>query len=83
MFLFLQVLQISLALQSEEVAALQSIVVPDKSGLISYMDFATQAMEIIATLYVNQPPAERHWVELQMYDGSLLVNYNKQTGEAM
>ena len=76
-------LQITLALQDDEVAVLQETILPDRSGLIPYMEFAKQAMEIIATLHVNQPPAERHWVELQMHDESLHINYNKQTGEAM
>ena len=60
---------------------LQALVVPKKSGLISYEEFASQATDMISSLYQGQPASDGHWVELKAYDGSMVVSYNKQTGE--
>lgn len=77
----LQVLEASLQLTTSELSGLQSLILPKKSGLISYEDFAHQATDIISSLYHGLPTSDKHWVELKAYDGSMVVNYNKQTGE--
>jgi len=61
----------------------QKTVQSDRSGQISYVEFASRATDVLAGLYSNQPASEKHWVELQMPDGTFLINYNKMTGEAM
>ncbi len=77
-------LEPTLRLRHSELSQLQGLVLPDdQSGLIPYAEFASHAMDYIASLYTNQAPAEAHWVELATPDGSLAINYNKQTGEAM
>ena len=78
---YLQVLESSLQLSAEELAGLQTIIVPKKSGLISYEEFASQSTDVISSLYKDQPESDKHWVELKAYDGSMVVSYNKQTGE--
>ena len=77
----LQILEENLNLNTDELAGLQSLFVPKKSGMISYEDFASQATDVIASLYQGQTASDEHWVELKAYDGSMVVSYNKQTGE--
>ena len=77
----LQVLESSLNLSPSELTGLQTLIFPKKAGLISYEDFAHQATDIIASLYHGLPASDEYWVELKAYDGSMVVNYNKQTGE--
>ena len=76
-----KVLGSNLQLTTSELAGLQALVVPKKSGLISYEEFASQATDMIASLYHGQPGSDEHWVELKAHDGSMVVSYNKQTGE--
>lgn len=71
----------SLQLNADELAGLKNLVVPEQSGLISYVEFATQATDVIASLYQGQTASDEHWVELKASDGSMVVSYNKQTGE--
>lgn len=71
----------SLQLNADELAGLKNLVVPEQSGLISYAEFATQATDVIASLYQGQTASDEHWVELKASDGSMVVSYNKQTGE--
>lgn len=77
----LQSVELNLQLSEEHVAALQGLIEPDRSGQIPYAQFATHGAEYIASLYHNQPASEAHWVDLQTADGSLVISYNKQTGE--
>ena len=74
---------LNLQLSPSEVAHLQELIQPDPSGLVPYAEFASRSVDIVASLYANQPPLEAHWVELVTADGSIAVNYNKQTGEVM
>ena len=77
----LQSSELNLQLSADEIGLLQGFLEPDRSGQISYTDFARQAADILATLYQNQPASDDHWVELKTRDGSVAVYYNKQTGE--
>lgn len=77
----IKVLESNLQLNTSELAGLQALIVPKKSGLISYEEFASQAADMISSLYQGQPASDEHWVELKALDGSMVVSYNKQTGE--
>ena len=77
----IKVLESNLQLNTAELTGLQALVVPKKSGLISYEEFASQATDMISSLYQGQPASDEHWVELKALDGSMVVSYNKQTGE--
>ncbi|XP_064393563.1 cingulin-like [Halichondria panicea] len=77
----LQSPELNLQLGTEELSALNGLVQQDQSGLIDYAQFSSQATELIASLYQQQPASEEHWVQLTAKDGSATVSYNKQTGE--
>ena len=62
---------------------LQNMIQPDQYGMIPYAEFASQATDIMSSLYANQSPSVSHWVELQTDDGSIAIIFNKQTGEVM
>ena len=79
----LQSSDLNLRLSNDELSILQGIIQPDRSGQISYAEFASQAIDILSSLYMNQPPREDHWVELRTADDSIVVNFNKQTGDVM
>lgn len=79
----IQILQSSLQVNPADISQLQTLILPDQSGLIPYDEFARNAVDYIASLHTNQPPAEAHWVELATPDGGVAINYNKQTGEVM
>lgn len=74
-------LESNLQLSAVEVATLQAQLAPKQSGLISYEEFAPRASDMIASLYQDQPLSDEHWVQLKAYDGSMIVSYNKKTGE--
>ncbi len=79
----MQLLESNLHLKKDELDHLRGLIQPDRSGLIPYAEFATQARDYFSSLYVNQPSSEYHWVELSTPDGVVSVIYNKQTGEVM
>ena len=57
----LQSSELNLQLEPQEVASLHQVVTPDRSGLISYAEFAAQAKDIIASLYQDRPPSAVSW----------------------
>lgn len=70
-------------LSSEQITHLKAFVQLDRAGQVAYGGFCSQAADVIASLYSGEPARPEHWVEMTSADGTLAVNYNKQTGEAM
>lgn len=73
--------EMNLQLTEEEVVALKELIQPDISGQIAYGEFATHAADIVSSLYQNQAASDSHWVDLRTSDGTIVISYNKQTGE--
>lgn len=73
--------ELNLQLGAEKLSVLKAQVQQDQSGLIDYADFATQANDLIISLYQQSPATEEHWAQLTAKDGTSTITYNKQTGE--
>ena len=77
----LQATELNLQLTPEDIIKLKDLVAKDDLGKISYVEFANKAVELISSLYQDQPTSDQHWVELATKDRAVAVTYNKQTGE--